>query len=96
MKIPAPSGPLFSAGSWSDTVKGTESGGAAGVFFVEIPDLLLNRLEHPRLAAFATDTEDSAELPIEFHDTDGGRADIFHAVQVGIEAFGETAQAEGL
>lgn len=50
------------------------------LFFVEIPDLLLNRLEPPRLAAFATDTEGSAELPAEFHDTDGGQVDIFHIV----------------
>lgn len=52
----------------------------SALFFVEIPDLLLNRLEHPRLAAFATDTEGSAELPAEFHDTDGGQVDIFHIV----------------
>ena len=63
--------------------------------FIEIPDLLLYGFEHPRLASFVTDAQRSAELAVEFHDADGGEADVFHVVQVGVQALRETAQTEG-
>ena len=65
------------------------------LLFIEIPDLLLDCLEHSRFPAFVTDTEGRTELAVKFHDADGGQADVLHVVQVWIQTFGETAQAEG-
>ncbi len=65
------------------------------LLLVEIPDLLLDGFEHPRFPTLVTDTQRGAELAVELHDTDGGQADVFHVVQVRVQAFCETAEAEG-
>lgn len=64
------------------------------LLFIEIPDLLLDRLEHSWFPTFVTDAEGGAELAVKFHDTDGGQADVLHVVQIWVQTFGETAQAE--
>ena len=42
------------------------------LLFIEIPDLLLDRLEHSWFPTFVTDAEGGTELAVKFHDTDGG------------------------
>ncbi len=79
-------------------VLGFVNGQKKGLLFllVKVEDLLLYGPEHPRLTAFWLHAKDTAELAVELHDADGGETEVFHVVQVWIEPFGETAQAEGL
>ena len=63
---------------------------------VQIEDLLLHGAEHAWLAAPWLHPQDSAELAVEFHDADGGEADVLHVVEVGVQALGKAAQGEGL
>ena len=66
------------------------------LFVIEVIDLFLNGLEHRRLSAFFVHTEDHAELLVEISDADGGKTDVFHVVEVGIERPGEAAETERL
>ena len=63
---------------------------------VEVEYLLLYGAEHARLAAPWLQPQDRAELAVEFHDADGGEADVLHVVEVWIEVLCEAAQGEGL
>ena len=63
---------------------------------VKVVYLLLHGLEHLRLGTTGFYTKDGTQKIIEFPDAHCGKADILHMPQVLVDAFGKTAQAEGL
>ncbi len=62
---------------------------------VKVEDLLLYGAEHPRLAAPWLQPQDRAELAVEFHDADGGEADVLH-VGFGLRFFAKQRRAKDL